>query len=386
MIYIRYFVFSIIFSMASIAFCVEGPYDRFAPSTQFAELAYKNPPVGPVTGFPHVTFEDIQILSTFGHGEEGKVVADYLSAERSGFRAHIMEHRGETIVAIRGTKDPLHMILDLHIMYATAGTNPKETLDKLLQEAFGLGVASRALVSMGVSALTPDTATPLPALGVGGGSSFMGAIWDAAKAAACAAAVAALPAEIEALYSLVMNKDSARLQALLQERFHEAVRHAKVCIQTAIGLHPGQRLRVVGHSLGGALATVAMAELHGEGSLSSVNFEVNAICSPGSLGLLGDRVVDEVFLSRVFNLVRAGDIVSNFGTHIGQVVPLASISEATRAVLRGETGVTSTSGGLLSYFNPMAYGRSMTDSLMYFKDNHSSVGALLDVRALAAAS
>jgi len=384
MIYMKYFFFFITLSLASGGFCTEeSPFERFRRATQFADLGYKDLPTGLVTGIPHVTLEGVHVISKMVYGEGGTTTKDYFSEERSGFRGYIVEHGGETIVTIRGTKDPLHMLLDLHIMFATAGEDPKGTLDKLLQNTFNLGFVTRALVNQGLCSLTSPAGGGSSASSEAEAESLASALWGAATAAATAAAVEALPPEIRALHALVAEGDGTGLQKVLHDRFSAALKHAKICIETALPLNPEQKLRVVGHSLGGALATVAMAQLHAEGKLSTRDFEVNAICSPGSRSLLErfKTPIHETFTNRVFTLVRAGDLVSNFGDHIGQTVHLPAISEAALAVLKGDCTPVSASGWL-SYLNPMAYGRTVAESLLLLKYAHSSVGAILDIRNL----
>jgi hypothetical protein len=379
MIYMKFFIFLAILSTSSLSFSSseETPYERFRKATQLAELAYKDLGVGNLTGIDHVTLEGIKVHTNMTYGDSGTSLDDYLSDERSGFRGYIMEHGDETIIAISGTKNPLHMILDLHIMFATAGDDPKKALDELLQKTLKMGFATRTLVSMGISALSSSSEAEKPsAVSATASSSFPGAVWEATKAAT----MDVLPQEIKALYKFVAEGDGKALQEVLQKRFEAAVIHTKTCIQTAMVLNPEQKLRVVGHSLGGALATVAMAQLHSEEKLNTRDFEVNAICSPGSLQLLKrfETPIDEGFSSKVFTLVREGDIVSNFGEHIGRTVPLPSISDGTLATLKGGTPAE-TYTGLLSYFNPMAYGASIVENLMHLKYIHSSVGAILDV-------
>jgi hypothetical protein len=365
------------------------PMARFLKATQLAEMAYKNlvPDLleRQLDKPDCVTLEGVKMHLPYFVGTEGKEMADYFSPERSGFQAYIMKDLEEVIVAIRGTKDPLHMLLDLHIIMATAEEDPKTTLNNLIKNCFELGffgkIALEGALSLGVktitfgSASTPESQKE-PLCDAAEDTSFMAALGAAAKDALVAGVVEATPPEIKALYNVICERDPTDFKRVLQERFQEAIVHAKKCIGSAQSLFntKGKKLRVVGHSLGGTLATIAMAQLHAEGTLAGVDFQVNAVCSPGSQQLLVRLGTDihPAFQENVFNLVRKGDIVSNFGIHVGQTVFLDAIES--------EPAVAS---NVWSYLNPSFYTVTpIVRGLKYLKDSHSSQRAVEDVRRL----
>ncbi len=367
------------------------PMARFLKATQLAGVAYRDLIPGTLKeqgtilgGLEFGAVEGAIVRAPYFAGEEGKVLKDYFSSESSGFRGYIMEDEEEVIVTIRGTKDPLHMLLDLHILMATAGEDPKTTLINLMTKSLDLGVMGKCLLKKGVEWGGSKIYASVP-----GGfessaeepkavedASLVSVLFSATQEALFAGVMETIP-EIKALYSIVWERDATALKQLLENRFVQAVNDAKRCIETSQSSFNtrGKRLRVVGHSLGGALGTIAMAQLHAERKLEAVDFEVNAICSPGSAPLLAHLKTsrDRDFEARVFTLVRKGDIVSNFGEHVGYTLFLDAAEQSPAAA----------SSGWLSYLNPSAYTITpIMSGLQYLKNNHSSQKAIDDVKRL----
>ena len=380
--------------------------ERFEKSANYCELAYKDFKTGPLDGQPnkpdHVTVKGVTVVDTVAYGDKGAKVGDYYDQKNSGFRAHTMEHGDEIVVAIRGTKDPLHLLLDLSIMFETAGEDPKAAIHTLLERCAGInpdfgGIITSAIGSAASTAAGAASAAVAGSFGGGGSGapgsgskSVGGMVWDILRGALIDTAKqtlfkTALPPEVSALYASVAGLDLDALQKAVKKRFDLALGHARDCISKAAAqaVSKGKKLRVTGHSLGGTLGTIAMAQLNaGSESIPAVelgDFAIHTICSPGSRDILKKMSVamPDDFTARVSNLVRKTDFVGRFGDHIGSVATLEGISEETCAALAEVYGDSSPT----KYWkiDPRYWAAAGVDKLKTVKDNHSIVGIMLDL-------
>lgn len=350
--------------------------ETFGRAIQLAGLASVALKPGPVKGQEgvslHYNLDNVEVVNAIKSGASGTHVDDCFNKERNGFQGVILDDVDEkcVVASMCGTKNALHGLLDAVLIMDTwphdsffkltvrclgektivdaarvyapnaTGALSDEWLIWAIEKLYDTGTSKATGVVAGAVAglwsgdeAKEDAAAGTPPIG------WLGMIGNAAWSACCAGVEGAIDAvpEIAALKKIWDHGDPTELSGILRERFSAALEEANELVAEAHAkaAAEGKFLLVTGHSLGGALATIATAQQHAAGKIT-VPFQVKGFCLPSVVHTLNELKVPmpKAFTDNVFNLIRAGDPVSQSGVHLGKTTTFAYVSDETRLASR----------------------------------------------------
>ncbi len=343
---------------------------------QYAELGYKALRPGPLDGQEekpsYVPIEGVHIHQVFSYGDEGKTIEDYLNPQHTGFHAYTMEKDGQIFLAMRGTQNPLHALLDIHIMIEGASAD----LSGILAGYFGYSKNT-------IDAFLFSTKL-LPGLfqtGTTTASSKASEGWGSIVTSALSEALpASLPPDLLGFYTLCTQGKTEDLKKAVHARFKNALGQAENCLKEVFAFAGGRPVHVIGHSLGGTLATISVAQFIVSEEITPTQVDVTTFCSPGSRVLLGELTVPEGL--SIINYGRSKDVIHMFGPHIGITRPLIdSISPESHVRLHAMSGTTAVVAPERYWFNPLKLFDVAKGAIETVHGNHSIAGVILDLEA-----
>jgi hypothetical protein len=371
------FILIIIWNNGLCLAATEGhdPYEL----AQVAELSYKNLVPGALEGQrdkpSYVDLRGAQVHQVIAHGENGKTVEDFYNPECTGFHAYTIEKDGEVFVAMRGTQNPLHALLDIHIMIEGVGTNPSEVLAPYIGVSPAVAkVGGQAVGIFGSYMWSYLTSGKTASIAVepAAEESWIGAL----ATSALDASSEVLPEEIKGLYALYTSGDRTRLSAAVGKRFENALEQANECLEQALKFAGDRPIHIIGHSLGGALATVATVKLIAKDPLKARQLDVTTFCSPGSKALLKEDSVLEGL--SITNYGRKNDLIHMFGEHVGVNRSLPE-SITARSFSRLHASSCMDASEERYWWNPLRLLDSGKKALKQLHGNHSIAGVIFDL-------
>jgi len=343
---------------------------------QYAELGYKALRPGPLDGQEekprYVSVEGVDIHQVFSYGNAGTTIEDYLNPEHTGFHAYTMEKDGQIFLAMRGTQNPLHALLDIHIMIEGASAD----LSGILAGYFGGSKSTIDAFLFGTKLLPglfqTATTTASSKASEGWGSIVTSALSEALPAS--------LPPDLLGFYTLCTQGKTEDLQKAVHARFKNALGQAENCLKAVFALAGGRPVHVIGHSLGGTLATISVARSIVSQGIAPAQIDVTTFCSPGSRVLLGELTVPEGL--SIINYGRSKDVIHMFGAHIGiNERLLDTISPEAHGRLHAFRGTTAVVAPERYWFNPLKLFDVAKGAMATVHSNHSIAGVIFDLEA-----